>query len=45
MAAKCIREKNETPQYEAKSHSVSFLKKAARLASQKRGKKARSSGR
>ena len=33
-----MREKDETPEYEARSHSAKFLKKAARMAG-KRGKK------
>ena len=43
-----MREQDETPQVEAKSHSHRFLKKAAQLAKKrgkKRSKKARSSGR
>lgn len=40
-----MREQNETPSYEARNHSKGFLKKAARLASRKKGKKDRSGGR
>lgn len=36
---KAMREHDETPAYEAKSHSPEFLKKAARMA--KGGKKSR----
>jgi len=32
-------EKDETPEYEAKSHPISFLRKAARLAEKKSGKR------
>lgn len=35
-------EKRETPQMESEHHSKGFLKKAARMASKKRGKKTRS---
>lgn len=37
--ADAMREEDETPEYEARSHSSEFLKKAARLASKKRDKK------
>ena len=40
MAKKAMREQNETPGYEARSHSPEFLDKAARMA--KRRKKSRS---
>lgn len=33
-----MREQNETPAYEARNHSAGFLKKAARLASKRKGK-------
>jgi hypothetical protein len=33
----CMKEKDETPEYEAKSHSRKFLKKAAALAERKLG--------
>ena len=39
--AKCKREQDETPEYEARNHSKGFLEKAARLAGKKRGKKGR----
>lgn len=39
-----MREKDETPALEARSHSVGFLKKAERLA-EKRGKKRRTKSR
>ena len=32
-----MEERDETPEYEARSHSAGFLKKAARLAGKKRG--------
>jgi hypothetical protein len=34
-----MREQDESPGYEAKSHSVSFLRKATRLAEKKSGKR------
>ena len=34
-----MREKDETPEMESRSHSPAFLKKAARMAKGKRGKK------
>ncbi len=34
---KCIPESQETPEYEAKSHSKKFLKRAAKLADRKLG--------
>jgi hypothetical protein len=41
-----MREKDETPGYEAKNHSAAFLKKAARLASKKsKRSKGRTKGR
>lgn len=43
MARKAMREQDETPEYEARSHSPAFLKKAARLASKGRGKVKRKS--
>lgn len=36
-----MREQNETPAYEARSHSARFLKKAARLAERKKGKRSK----
>ena len=40
-----MREQDETPEYEARSHSAGFLKKAARLAGNKRGTKNMKKGR
>ena len=39
-----MREQDETPAYEAKSHSPAFLKQAARLAKKKGGKRAKKRG-
>ena len=40
-----MREKDETPAFEARSHSPRFLKEAARLANKKRKSKGRRSSR
>ena len=40
-ASNCgMAEKDESPDYEAKSHSAAFLRKATRLAEKKPGKRA-----
>jgi hypothetical protein len=36
MAKKAMREQDETPRQEARSHSPEFLKKAARLAGKRK---------
>jgi len=44
MAKRCMPESKETPKMEARHHPPEFLRKAARMAMKKRGKKSRSMG-